>query len=526
MSSANWWKYLALAIASLSTTIRCSPNEGDDIEDTAPCNFAEAVNRLYRTLPDEMPLESKCKRYAVMLSIFKTRVAPNQLALLQVSALQGDILNLLYEGISKTDLTRRYIAAIDVYRTSHLEPAFIDLFECLRRVDTPLAKTYLNDKELSLIVDLYKQALGPPPTVIDLDLVDLSTFHPAFRTALKNLFGRHFETTQRISTGRKSRLDTLNACPQAQLRSPEQSPDITDELLNRIEKKRYWQHKFRERHLTRIREKDRIRKRRKRLSLRPISEPEPSQWPEGLTDKQLSKIERERRLKRERQKRYRERNWERVKAAERDRKRRRRLQTQQRILMQADANEESASVSQPEPKQQQGRSEQAGQMLPGPSLAAPGPVTIESSHTRQVEPNRPASQIPRFSQGPIDLGIASPSHSFSASTPRSPDVDRGDNQLASADIRHRPGGYSSIPDGGPNSEYDIDNCTSATRPFGPMTKEGFYEDLINCTNQYDDIESLKLTFLGDEPKQRDTASSARQSGPSSNALQDETSKKD
>lgn len=141
---------------------------GIQLDLIAPCHdILGAINRLHRSLSDKMSLEARCKRYAVLLSMARTKGANNQLALIQTSGLEERDLNSLYDKISVANLTSRYMSTIDRYRTTYLGPAFSDVIECLRRIGTPEVKAYLEDPELIMIVDLHRQSLEQPATAID-----------------------------------------------------------------------------------------------------------------------------------------------------------------------------------------------------------------------------------------------------------------------------------------------------------------------------------------------------------------------
>lgn len=319
MTSVNQLKLLVVVIVAL---YKCNLVQNNNFDITRLCkDVAQAVNWLYRSLPEEMPLEERCKRYAVLLSMARTRGVTNQLALLQMLEMPERELNMLYESMSIQELASRYFITIDVYRTTHLEPAFLDIIECLKRINSDDVKLHLKDPELITIVNLYKQSIGSPATVINLNETDLSGFHPAFKTALINLFGGNFEDVVKTPTDVAQDLLSDSSHPRMDQRYSEQK----EERLNVSPQLRY-----RERNLIRVRERDRIWHRRQRTYSRlqrQAIEKESTighKWPHGFVDQLLDKFEWRRYLGRERQRRYRERNMELVRARSRESERRRR----------------------------------------------------------------------------------------------------------------------------------------------------------------------------------------------------------
>lgn len=546
MNSPNRCQCIASSIIALLLLgdIRCGLYDNIDIRPTEPFkDVAEAINHLHRSLPDQMSLESRCKTYAVLLSMFKMKGSPNQLALLQLSTLQEEILNLLYEEINEADMAQRYIATIDIYRTSHLEPAFLDMVECLRKIDSPLVRTYLNDKELNLIINLYQQALRSPTTPIDLDSIDLSQYHPVFRTALRNLFERHFESTKQMITRSLTRINWLGSrAPQLdstnQSQQAEQLVENTDEQLRQIQLKKMRQNRFRQRHLARIREKDRIRQKRKREWSRLWRQPKervprPPVKPEGMTDKQFEKLLRQRSLKRERQKRYREKNLERLKASERDRQRQRRKKLKQQ--RQQDPNVQPAPHQVPSymlppfmPAEQQPQDQgQSSHVFPCETSSVPAPTILESSFARPMQSSDPfvASEGPGTSSNALLQAPSRPSivESRQPSSPRSLSI--GDYRVSSPYLHHRCQGYNYISDSEfRDEEAYLDQLLSAPPIIGPTTgDDSAYDDLISYASQFGNTESVLRAFSEETPLQREiggTLDTARQRNPSSQSSED------
>lgn len=59
-------------------------------------------------------------------------------------------------------------------------------------------------------MNLYKQALGLPGTVIDIASLDLTKFHPSYRHTLLCLFGKYFDGLARIADQLKTRSCSLD----------------------------------------------------------------------------------------------------------------------------------------------------------------------------------------------------------------------------------------------------------------------------------------------------------------------------
>lgn len=154
-------------------------------------DIAEATNYLYEHLPRQMTLDQKCIRYCVMTSMTKPRGRLHKKAVLQVLDMSEDELIRLYEGMKvKDELGAHYMTAIDGFRAaSMLGPPFLELIECIKRIDSPAVHRYLEGEELNTILTLYKQVLESPDTKISLgDFPNWSRFRRAFVRSLIHLF--------------------------------------------------------------------------------------------------------------------------------------------------------------------------------------------------------------------------------------------------------------------------------------------------------------------------------------------------
>lgn len=156
-------------------------------------DIAQAVNFLRENLPANLSIEEKCKRYAVFSDMALSVKFPHKQAVLNVARMGVDISNEHYDRLGEDRVSYSYMGVLDRYRVTQLAPAFIDVVECLRRIDTPRARDYVNHQEVVTIEDLYRQVLDLPVGRINVKNLDLTQFGPAFRSSLEHLFGRYFE---------------------------------------------------------------------------------------------------------------------------------------------------------------------------------------------------------------------------------------------------------------------------------------------------------------------------------------------
>lgn len=183
--------HILVALAIISNS-ECSPILYKDDGRFSPieCNdITDSLNHLHESLSDHIPLEEKCKKYAVLSSMSSRGRPPNKV-LSEYMRFNDQTVNEAFARLtSKNALPALYMSTIDSYRAaSHLGPPFLELIDCLREIDQPYISAYLNDPELVLIVKLYKIVLRSPAIKIDLRHNELSHFSPAFRTSLSNLF--------------------------------------------------------------------------------------------------------------------------------------------------------------------------------------------------------------------------------------------------------------------------------------------------------------------------------------------------
>lgn len=176
----------------LTNNIECASERYRD-DKTRFNNVAESINYMHKYLHGDMPMEEKCKRYAVLSSRALREKLPYERTAIKVGLMDQQELDKLYHDMGVVNICVSLMSAIDRYRITKLAPPFIELIECLGRINSTVVKRYLSNDELLILLDLYKQVLGLPNTMIDIQSLNLSQFHPAFATTLKNLFGEYFD---------------------------------------------------------------------------------------------------------------------------------------------------------------------------------------------------------------------------------------------------------------------------------------------------------------------------------------------
>lgn len=230
--------------------------------------MSKALNYIHDSLPGNTPLEEKCQRYAVLLSMSATLGVPYELSVSKLIMLDGYSLNLQYQKIDADDMSSFYMSAIDRYRITQLAPPFLEIIECLRMIDKPFVKVYLSNDELKIIVDLYKMVLGMPVTMVNLSGADLRTFHPSFQKTLRQLFQGHlnFDHTDDLPEPRhNSRWRMINFADQNELNSLGLLDDKQLAAEWQRQQRAIRQRRYREKHVHRRREWSRLTQQRLRL---------------------------------------------------------------------------------------------------------------------------------------------------------------------------------------------------------------------------------------------------------------------
>lgn len=186
------WSQSAVLLFILGSII-CAPITSEDELEEIKLNFrdmTEALDFLHAAFPADMPLEARCKRYAVMTSFLSSKGRPQSMLMSLFFNLTHTGLDEFYSRLDAFDqLPSLFMTAIDGYRTaSHIGPPFIELLDCLKLIDRPFIRTYLENPELIMIQDLYQRIVRAPDFKIDLRPLEQSQFSPAFLTSLRSIF--------------------------------------------------------------------------------------------------------------------------------------------------------------------------------------------------------------------------------------------------------------------------------------------------------------------------------------------------
>lgn len=182
-------------IVSIDHGIKCTADD-DVMKAGSPKktkSIPRTLNYFDKLLPKDISLEDKCKRYAVVISMSESGGLFYATTIEKISALPEDVVNKHYKELGPKKLSALYMSAVDKYRTSHLAPPFLDLIECLTRIDEPLIAKYLDNEELKTTIFLYRQALNSPDKRIDLSNFDLNNFHITYQINLKTILGDHLK---------------------------------------------------------------------------------------------------------------------------------------------------------------------------------------------------------------------------------------------------------------------------------------------------------------------------------------------
>lgn len=188
---------------------------------------AEAIDQLYGTLPENAKLEDKCKSYALVLTMIASKGQAHKQAAAFIGQLSPRELTLLQQDIGVGYLASLYEDAIDEYRNSKLRPAFIELIECLRLID-PVRK-YVNDKELIVITEVYRQILRAPETRIDAE--QIGQYYPQFEPSLRNLFGEYLKGESSSSQPKEPLYDLSSINVQDPQQQDHQQSDVPDPCI-------------------------------------------------------------------------------------------------------------------------------------------------------------------------------------------------------------------------------------------------------------------------------------------------------
>lgn len=220
---------------------------------TASCNY------LHQNMPNHFTTEDKCKRYALLLHMTAAGGLPRESSVDDLIRSDNAVLDNELLAIDADMVSQSYMRAAEKYRISRLAPAFIDIIECLNKIDTPMVKKYLDDRELKIIVHLYKQVLGLSEGPIDLNFLDLTDCSHNFMVTLKNLFQGQLDIDHLCETSKVK--------PRRHYKKPplDIARPSTSQVEYRRQKNRSDQRIFRMRHMSQERERSRLAQRRSRM---------------------------------------------------------------------------------------------------------------------------------------------------------------------------------------------------------------------------------------------------------------------
>lgn len=273
--------FVVVAVLYLSTSIQCTTSR-DRFNIKRYKDIAEALNLLRETVGNSMPLDARCRRYAVLISMFEATGALHNTTVKHVATLDDYMVNSHFQELDNTRLISMYTYAIDRYRASKLAPAMIDLLDCLRHFHTYAVGKYLSDKELITIENLYRRLLKSPGIKFDWTDIDMVEFHPTFKKTLKNLFGPNLKDEdgsiaqvepQLVRTG-PTVTSNLPAEPGKQSNEKDliQEP-VSEKLFRNRELDRLRQRRMRILEPDECRERERIRYRKRREKIREAKRP-------------------------------------------------------------------------------------------------------------------------------------------------------------------------------------------------------------------------------------------------------------
>lgn len=269
-----------MSIFLTEDNIDCVPTDIDHDWYSNCRNPPEAVDFMSQLLPDQMPLQERCKRYTLLFQFIKEKRLPSRHEVFRLSEISAEEVSKRYQEIDARDLSEFYMIAIDGYRASKLSRPVLELCECLSLIGTPYGEMYLKNPELTMTLDLYKRVLESPETKIDLGKMELRNFHPASQQRLKILFKEYLKDSD-VSSDNSTELKRGRGRPVSEPPRSSGIPParrrkvpiagVTDEELIEQRRKRNRDlgrgrlRRFRERHPSRHREQERLRQQRLRI---------------------------------------------------------------------------------------------------------------------------------------------------------------------------------------------------------------------------------------------------------------------
>lgn len=515
MVTIKWTHSAVIALLILADLASCGPLQELFCRTRRFKDVPAAINYVHDNLPDNMPLQDKCKRYAVLLFMASGMGVPYESNTHKMLTLDDEALNKRYDAINPKRLERLFMSAIENYRVRRLAPPFLEIVECLRLVDTPESRAYLEGEELNLIIDLYQQMLGSPPKIVDLNTLELSKLRPKLRESLEIIFSDYFEhfghytadgmTSAPFNSGYSSQFQTaISAYTEAQ-----QKKQRARELLlyRRRERARLSQQRQRALDPDKARSDSRYRQRLRRERLKQaeaqrehaslinpsqLDYAEPSSSPDLAPD--APKTEREARKRRRQARQQRQ-----------DPAERRRLSEQKQINLQAQL-EQMKYLSQHHYRENLVENQYQHQ-APGPASLVETPFQApEQQETQQVPSDTAVSPARRF---PLFLSIADSQISALAQPSTKAESvtggstrDTGDDDSSVAPRQPSPVADPLEPhqqaiDSHPQDQLEQSQSFSTTmRSFGPDSQEELdtYKDMIKSSTDPDgaDIRIMQI----------------------------------
>lgn len=196
------WLPIVITASLMVCTIDCGQIGNLDIGRSTDEKICTAIDRMHEAMSGS--LDDKCRKYVVLLFIVTSEGSLYEPTASNVLTMEKDNLNKFYEGIDRASISSLLMSAIDKYRVVGLAPAFIDLVDCLRLIDTPSARAYLSNPEMNVIESLFRQVLIAPGRKIDINHLDIRKFHPSlkrtnrFQSVIRDLSRGyiHFDRTE------------------------------------------------------------------------------------------------------------------------------------------------------------------------------------------------------------------------------------------------------------------------------------------------------------------------------------------
>lgn len=204
----DYFLITSIALLALSEPLDSSPPPDDLFGETRRFkDVPKALNYVHELLPEQTPLEEKCKRYAVLLAMAAATGLPYETNVDDLVKMDIPTLDVHYHAIDENGLMTLFMSATERYRITRLAPPFIDVIECLKMIDSPVVRKFLDDRELKVVHDLYKRVLRPEDQTDNPEGIEWGEFHPAFLKNFISLFGGLLDIEHLYKTSQVRPLD-------------------------------------------------------------------------------------------------------------------------------------------------------------------------------------------------------------------------------------------------------------------------------------------------------------------------------